>query len=129
MERRALALRRLVHQAVELRGGGLIKARFSAQAEDPDRLQQAQRPQAVGVRSVLGLKRGQTIVRVDPRYFRPAEVESLLGDAAKARRRLGWKPRVSFARLVAEMARADLRAAERDALVGRYGYRAYGGRE
>jgi GDPmannose 4,6-dehydratase len=76
-----------------------------------------------------GLKPGQTIVRVDPRYFRPAEVESLLGDAAKARRQLGWKPRVSFPKLVAEMAREDLRTAERDALISRHGYRAYGGRE
>ena len=75
------------------------------------------------------LKPGQTIVRVDSRYFRPAEVESLLGDAAKARRQLKWKPRVSFPKLVAEMARADLRAAERDALISRHGYRAYGGRE
>jgi GDPmannose 4,6-dehydratase len=77
----------------------------------------------------IKLKPGQTIVRVDPRYFRPAEVESLLGDAAKARRRLGWKPRVSFTGLVAEMAHGDLRAAERDALISRHGYRAYGGRE
>lgn len=76
-----------------------------------------------------GLKPGQTIVRVDPRYFRPAEVESLLGDAAKARRQLKWKPRVSFPKLVAEMARADLRGAERDALISRHGYRTYGGRE
>jgi len=75
------------------------------------------------------LRPGQTIVRVDPRYLRPAEVDSLLGDAAKARRRLGWKPRVSFRKLVAEMAREDLKAAERDALVSRHGYRAYGGRE
>jgi len=75
------------------------------------------------------LRPGQTIVRLDPRYLRPAEVDSLLGDAAKARRRLGWKPRVSFRGLVAEMAREDLKAAERDALVSRHGYRAYGGRE
>ena len=51
------------------------------------------------------------------------------GDAAKARRQLGWKPRVSFPRLVAEMAREDLQKAERDALISRHGYRAYGGRE
>ena len=75
------------------------------------------------------LKPGQIIVRVDPRYYRPAEVDTLLGDAAKARRQLKWKPRVSFRRLVAEMAREDLKAAERDALMGRHGYRAYGGRE
>jgi len=75
------------------------------------------------------LKPGQTIVRIDPRYYRPAEVDTLLGDAARARRQLKWKPRVTFRMLVAEMAREDLKAAERDALVSRHGYRAYGGRE
>jgi GDPmannose 4,6-dehydratase len=60
---------------------------------------------------------GRVIVAVDPRYYRPAEVDTLLGDAAKARRVLGWKPRVTFRKLVAEMARADLREAERDQLV------------
>ena len=58
-------------------------------------------------------------------YFRPAEVETLLGDAAKARRQLGWKPRVSFAKLVTEMARADLREAKRDNLVRKHGYTAF----
>ena len=82
-----------------------------------------------GKSAAPGLKIGQTIVRVDARYFRPAEVESLLGDAAKARRQLKWKPRVAFRELVAEMAREDLKAAERDALVSRHGYLAYGGRE
>ena len=60
---------------------------------------------------------GRAIVAVDPRYYRPAEVDTLLGDAAKARRVLGWKPRITFKKLVAEMARADLREAERDQLV------------
>jgi GDPmannose 4,6-dehydratase len=69
--------------------------------------------------------RGQTVVRVDPRYFRPTEVDSLLGDARKARRKLGWKPRTSFKSLVAEMVREDLKAAERDELVKRHGYNAY----
>jgi GDPmannose 4,6-dehydratase len=73
--------------------------------------------------------KGRVIVAVDPRYYRPAEVDTLLGDAAKARRQLKWKPRVAFRQLVAEMAREDLKAAERDALVGRHGYLAYGGRE
>ncbi|MGH7863441.1 MAG: GDP-mannose 4,6-dehydratase, partial [Candidatus Binataceae bacterium] len=68
---------------------------------------------------------GRAIVRVDSNYFRPAEVESLLGDAAKARRQLGWKPRISFPKLVAEMAREDLRLAERDALANRGGYRVH----
>ena len=65
---------------------------------------------------------GRCIVRVDPRYFRPAEVQSLLGDASKAREKLGWTPRVRFRELVAEMAREDLKEAERDALVQRHGY-------
>jgi GDPmannose 4,6-dehydratase len=69
------------------------------------------------------LRKGQVVVRVDPHYFRPAEVETLLGDAAKARRLLKWKPKTSFAKLVAEMAREDLRGAERDAHTARGGYR------
>ena len=67
---------------------------------------------------------GKTIVAVDPRYFRPAEVETLLGDASKARERLGWSPRTTFAELVREMALSDLEAAQRDALITRHGYRA-----
>jgi GDPmannose 4,6-dehydratase len=66
---------------------------------------------------------GRCIVSVDPRYFRPTEVESLLGDASKARRNLGWTPRTTFAELVTEMMRADLASAERDELVRRHGYR------
>ena len=62
---------------------------------------------------------------VDPRYFRPTEVETLLGDATKAREKLGWQPRIGFKELVAEMVREDLKAAERDELVKRSGYAAY----
>jgi GDPmannose 4,6-dehydratase len=65
---------------------------------------------------------GRCIVAVDPRYFRPTEVESLLGDATKARERLGWTPRTSFEDLVAEMVQEDLRSAERDELIRRHGY-------
>ena len=64
---------------------------------------------------------GRCVVAVDSRYFRPAEVETLLGDPSKARDRLGWKPRVGFRELVAEMVREDLKAAERDELVKRHG--------
>jgi GDPmannose 4,6-dehydratase len=64
------------------------------------------------------------IVAVDPRYFRPTEVETLLGDASKAREKLGWTPRISFAELVAEMVREDLKAAERDELIKKHGYKA-----
>jgi GDPmannose 4,6-dehydratase len=67
---------------------------------------------------------GRCIVAVDPRYFRPTEVETLLGDASKARDRLGWKPKVSFSELVAEMVREDFKSAERDELVKRHGFRA-----
>jgi GDPmannose 4,6-dehydratase len=74
-------------------------------------------------------ERGRAIVAVDPHYFRPAEVDSLLGDASRARAKLGWEPRVRFKELVAEMAREDLKAAERDALVERHGYSAPGTRE
>ncbi|MCU0868883.1 MAG: GDP-mannose 4,6-dehydratase [Burkholderiales bacterium] len=72
---------------------------------------------------------GRVVVAVDPRYFRPAEVETLLGDATKARERLGWTPRTTFAELVAEMVRKDLESAERDALVRKHGYPAYEARE
>jgi GDPmannose 4,6-dehydratase len=63
-----------------------------------------------------------TIIRIDSRYFRPTEVETLLGDARKAREELGWQPEVSFEALVEEMVREDLALAERDALVAREGY-------
>jgi GDPmannose 4,6-dehydratase len=67
---------------------------------------------------------GDVLVEVDPRYFRPAEVETLLGDASKARHRLGWSPTTSFAALVSEMTASDLRDARRDALVHGAGYAA-----
>ncbi len=70
----------------------------------------------------IRLQPGRTIVRIDRRYFRPAEVDTLLGDATKARTRLGWTPEVGFAELVAEMTREDLRTAQRDALVKRHGH-------
>lgn len=68
---------------------------------------------------------GRVIVRVDPRYFRPSEVESLLGDPTKARHKLGWSPKISFRELVTEMMREDLKSAERDALIKRHGYSAH----
>jgi GDPmannose 4,6-dehydratase len=68
---------------------------------------------------------GRCVVAVDPHYFRPTEVESLLGDPTKAQTRLGWRPKTSFKQLVAEMVREDLKAAERDELVKKHGYPAY----
>jgi GDPmannose 4,6-dehydratase len=69
--------------------------------------------------------KGKCIVSVDPRYFRPTEVETLLGDPAKAKAKLGWTPKVSFIELVREMVDSDCRAAERDELVKRHGHRPY----
>jgi len=68
---------------------------------------------------------GKCIVQVDPRYFRPTEVETLLGDASKAKEKLGWSTKISFAELVAEMVREDLKTAERDELVKRKGYKVF----
>ena len=67
---------------------------------------------------------GKCIVAVDPRYFRPTEVETLLGDPAKAKSKLGWTPKITFDELVSEMVREDLKAAERDELVKKHGYKA-----
>jgi GDPmannose 4,6-dehydratase len=75
----------------------------------------------VGIES----SRAEPIIRVDPHYFRPTEVESLLGDPTKAREKLGWVPTIGFKALVAEMVREDLKAAERGELVKRHGYAGY----
>jgi GDPmannose 4,6-dehydratase len=72
---------------------------------------------------------GKVIVAVDPRYFRPTEVETLLGDSSKAQRELGWTPRTSFDELVREMVEADLKLAQRDALVRKHGFDAYNVRD
>ncbi|MBL8505840.1 MAG: GDP-mannose 4,6-dehydratase, partial [Methylobacillus glycogenes] len=71
------------------------------------------------------VKVGDTIVKVDPRYFRPTEVETLLGDPTKAREKLGWTPHTSFQDLVSEMVREDMKRAERDELVKKNGYAAF----
>jgi len=79
--------------------------------------------QGSGVEEVGRDHGGNAIVRVDPRYFRPTEVETLLGDPTKAHQKLGWKPRISFEELVREMVREDLRIAERDSLIKQHGFR------
>lgn len=68
---------------------------------------------------------GKCIVAVDPRYFRPTEVETLLGDPSKAKEKLGWEPKITFEEMVHEMMEHDLTMAKRDALVKKHGYTAY----
>jgi GDPmannose 4,6-dehydratase len=71
------------------------------------------------------VKRGDVIVRVDPRYFRPTEVQTLLGDPSKAKAKLGWSPKITLGDMVAEMVNADYDAARRDSLVKLAGFQAY----
>jgi GDPmannose 4,6-dehydratase len=78
-----------------------------------------------GIEEIAVDQRGATIVAVDPRYFRPTEVETLLGDPSYAHKRLGWKPTVSFEHLVKEMIEGDMVLAKRDQLVKQHGFDAY----
>jgi GDPmannose 4,6-dehydratase len=71
-----------------------------------------------------GFLDGKCIVQVDARYFRPTEVETLLGDPTKAKEKLGWTPKITFGELVAEMVREDYKSAQRDELVKKHGYQA-----
>jgi GDPmannose 4,6-dehydratase len=80
--------------------------------------------QGEGIGEKGRLPSGKCIVAVDSRYFRPTEVETLLGDAGKAREKLGWTPQTSFSELVAEMVSEDLKSARRDELVKNHGYKA-----
>lgn len=75
--------------------------------------------------SNLATQSSCAIVRVDPRYFRPTEVETLLGDPSKAKQKPGWTPKTTFKELVSEMAREDLKSAGRDELFKKHGYSAY----
>ncbi len=85
--------------------------------------------QGTGVDEKATDKQGNVVIAVDARYFRPTEVETLLGDASKARRELGWTPRISFNDLVQEMVASDLKSAQRDALVREHGFDTYNVRE
>lgn len=77
----------------------------------------------------IDARSGRVVVKVDPRYFRPAEVDTLLGDPSKARDELGWSARTRFEELVAEMVESDLTAAQRDAMVAREGFKVYNFRD
>jgi GDPmannose 4,6-dehydratase len=72
---------------------------------------------------------GQVVVRIDPRYFRPAEVETLLGDPTKAREKLGWTPTTTLEELVAEMVAADKQEAAKEATLRREGFKVVGSME
>jgi GDPmannose 4,6-dehydratase len=81
--------------------------------------------QGEGVNEIGLDQNGRRIVAVDPRYFRPAEVETLLGDASKAKNKLGWVPRITFMELVQEMVREDFKDAQKDELVRKHGYHTF----
>ena len=83
------------------------------------------RVEEVAAKSLAKCKRGDVIVRVDLRYYRPTEVETLLGDPTKAREKLGWTPRTTFEELVNEMVDADFDSARRDHMVKAAGFKIY----
>lgn len=101
-------------------GSGLDETGIVA-AVDAARLARASGRQSVECH----VKAGDVIVRVDPRYFRPTEVETLLGDPAKAKKKLGWEPKTSFEDMVAEMTREDLQLSMRDAVCKVAGFRTF----
>jgi GDPmannose 4,6-dehydratase len=71
----------------------------------------------------VGYANGKAIVRIDPRYFRPTEVETLLGDPSKAKQKLGWVPEITAQEMCAEMVAVDLAQAKQHALLKQHGYR------
>jgi GDPmannose 4,6-dehydratase len=102
-----------------------VRVRFEGKGEQEVGIVDAVAPGAGAQGQLASLQPGQVIVRVDPRYFRPTEVETLLGDATKAREKLGWTPKITLQELVAEMTDSDYIAARRDALVKSAGFQAY----
>jgi len=116
----ATGVQHSVRQFVEMAAAELgISIRFEGHGE-----------QEIGVVTAVGgdnalVRVGQVIVRVDPRYYRPTEVETLLGDSMKAKLKLGWTSKTTLAQLVREMVHADYISAKRDNLVKQAGYKAY----
>jgi GDPmannose 4,6-dehydratase len=78
--------------------------------------------ESVGGVDAPNIKVGDVIVKIDPRYFRPAEVETLLGDPTKAKKKLGWTPQITAQEMCSEMVVEDLKAAKRHALLKMHGY-------
>ena len=113
-----------VRQFVEFSARELgIKLAFSG--KDESEIGTVESVQPVNGKVLSSCKPGQVIVRVDARYYRPTEVETLLGDASKAHRKLGWKPVTTLAELVSEMTAADYESARRDSLIKQAGFKAY----
>lgn len=106
--------------SLEWKGEGLDET-ATVKSIDADKATLAAQGKALTIR----VKEGDTIVRVDPRYFRPTEVETLLGNPAKAQAKLGWAPRTTFEEMVQEMARHDLELALRDAVVEDAGFTSF----
>jgi GDPmannose 4,6-dehydratase len=111
------SVREFVRRAAALLG---LALEFHGEGPDEVGIVMAVRAPAVG--EAARCRPGQVVVRVDPRYFRPAEVDTLLGDATRARQVLGWQPTIGFDELVAEMVEADLHIARRDGLVQQAGF-------
>jgi len=120
-----------VRQMVETAAGELgVGLRWEGSGTDEVGIVDSVRCEELGVRGNLSPltphpSPGDVIVRIDRRYFRPAEVETLLGDPTKAKEKLGWEPKVTFKQLVSEMVRADLKAAQRDELVKGSGFQVF----
>lgn len=107
-----------VRQFIEWTAAELgIKLRFEGEGVDEVAV-----VEAVTSNNSPAVKPGQVILRIDPRYFRPAEVETLLGDPTKAKEKLGWIPQITAQEMCREMVESDLRAAQRAALLKRHGY-------
>lgn len=107
-----------VRQFVELAAAQLgVKLRFEGEGIDEKGI-----VVSVTGHDAPGVKPGDVIVAVDPRYFRPAEVETLLGDPSKAHKKLGWKPEITLSEMVSEMVANDLEAAKKHSLLKSHGY-------
>lgn len=103
---------------IQWRGDGLEEEGIVSHIDDSV-------PALEGLQSSIAQKNineGQIVVRIDPRYFRPTEVDDLLGDASKAREKLGWEPKTGFLDLIAEMIRSDLKDALRDEICRQEGF-------
>ena len=108
-----------------LRAAGLLGISLVFSGQGADEIGRVARVDAVAGRPLASCQPGAVLVRVDPRYFRPTEVDTLLGDASKARADLGWQPTTSFDELVREMVDADHLAAQRDDLVQGAGFQTH----